>query len=136
MAKFRAGKAGKVDVNATAMTSTRWTTTLDADALETTNFEGNGKYSGLVGIESLSWEIGTLWDAGQNPLTDPPGLFMRDDGTNMKLYTNVTDNKYWNMPTWLCNNARMENTVRGLVMFTATGKAQDDFTLDQIKGSV
>lgn len=136
MAKFRSGKNSRVQVNGTNMTSTRWSTTLRADDLDTTNFEGNGKEAGLVGVQGIDWEIGTLWDAGQNPLADPPGLYMRDDGTNMRLYTSTNDNKYWSMPTWRCFNAHSESTVRGLVMFSASGKAQDDFTLNNVNVSV
>lgn len=145
MAKFRAGKNSRVQVNGTNMTSTRWSTTLRADDLDTTNFENVSinlqgaqavAESGLIGVQGLDWEIGTLWDAGQNPMSDPPGLYMRDDGANMKLFTNVADNKYWYLPTWRCFNSRSETTARGLVMFSASGKAQADVSTNFITGSV
>ena len=110
------------------MAANRWSTTLHADELDTSNFESNGKKSWLIGLQGLDWTIGANWDAAQPPFTDPPGLYMRDDGTAMNLYTKVSTNKYWNMPHWMCSNAQMEETVSGLVTFTASGRAQEDFS--------
>lgn len=132
MPTFLSGKTGSVVVNGATLAATRWSTTLSADELDTSNFEGNGKKSYLIGLQGLAWTIGTLWDAAQDWFDDPPGLFMRDDGTNMKLYTKLSTNKFWSMPTWMCSNSAMEETVSGLVSITASGKAQQDFV--QITG--
>jgi hypothetical protein len=128
MAKFRAGKSGSAAVNSIQMAMPRWNTTLSGDELDVSNFESNGRRSYLIGLQGLAWGIGTLWQSDQNPLVDPPGLYMRDDGTNMKLNTNVTDNLFWTLPTWMCSNAAMTCDVHGVVTFDASGKAQADFT--------
>lgn len=132
MATFLAGKTGRVSVNGATMAATRWSTTLHADELDTSNFESNGKKSWLIGLQGLDWQVGTLWDSAQPPFTDPPGLYMRDDGTSMNLYTKVSTNKYWSMPHWMCSNSSMEETVSGLVMFNASGKAQEDFSYSNL----
>lgn len=134
MAKFRAGKSGRTQVTGATMANQSWTTALNADELDTSNFESGGKKSWLIGLQWLEWTIGTLWNAQQNPLGDPPGLYVRDNGTNMKLYENQTDNLFWSMPNWMCSSSKMDCTVSGLVMFNASGKAQEDFVL--LSGSV
>jgi hypothetical protein len=129
MPKFRAGKSGRTKVNGAVMSNQSWAVQLQADELDTSNFEGNGKKSWLIGLQWLTWNVGTLWNAQQNPLADPPGLYVRDDGINMQLFENVTDNKFWNLPSWICSESKMDCTVSGLVMFSASGKAQDNFEL-------
>jgi hypothetical protein len=129
MAKFKAGKAGRTQIVATNMTNKGWTISLDAMELDTSNFESGGKKSYLIGLEGLAWTIEANFDAAKNPLDDPPGFYMRDDGVTMKLYTNVANNRFWSMPTWMCSKCDMGVTVAGLVTFNASGKAQEDFAL-------
>lgn len=129
MATFKAGKTGRVQVNAINMATSEWSCTLTGAELDTSNFEGNGRHSYILGLEGMSWSISSLYDAAKNPLDDPPGLYARDDGTNMKLYVDRPNSRYWDLPTWICSSAATTVTVAGLVTFTASGKAQDDFAL-------
>jgi hypothetical protein len=138
MAVFRAGKGGRTRIQnaqgSTNLANQSWDITHSGDKLDTSNFEGNGKKSWLIGLESLSWRLGALFDANKNPEDDPPGLYVRDDGEGMQLFTNKTDNKYWNLPSWICDSSHMSVTVAGLVMYDASGMAQNDF--EKITGSV
>lgn len=145
--KFRAGKNSRVSITGSNFNLQSWHVTYSAAEHDTTNFENGAAAGGgfatqavsasrIIGVQELKWDIGTLWDAGASPFANPPQLYMRDDGTNMLLYTNVTDGKYWNMPTWLCNNVDSASTVRGQVTMTASGFAQADFTLANINTSV
>lgn len=141
MAKFRAGKTGRVQFNAGGeynMTAKGWTTSLDGDELDTSSFESasittpgvvlRGK-TYLIGMSSLSWTIDANWDAAKNPLDQPPGLYVRDDGTLMKLFSSTADGRFWSMPTWMCSGCNMAVNATGIVSFKANGKAQDNFVL-------
>lgn len=128
MAAFKAGKGGRTSVNGVNMANQSWSALFAGDELDCSNFEGNGRKSWLIGLERLEWDLGTLWDSAANPLSDPPGLYVRDDGTQMKLFANVNLNKYWDIPNWVCSQSKMDITVSGLVQFSASGKAQEDFS--------
>lgn len=129
MAVFKAGKGGRAQVTGINMAMQNWTANVTADELDCSNFEGNGKKSWLIGLQWLDWSIGTLWDSAQVPLTDPPGLYVRDDGTAMNLYANVSLSKFFSLPNWVCSKSNMGVEVAGLVKFDAAGKAQEDFVL-------
>lgn len=136
MAKFRAGKTGSTQVGAAMLSNQKWDVSFEGTELDTSNFEGNGRRSWLLGLEQLSWNLGALYNAQQNQVSDdPPGLYPRDDGTNMKLFMDKDAmNIYWSLPTWICSSSKMSVDVNGLVMFDASGKAQDDFV--KITGNV
>lgn len=127
MAKFRAGKRGRTEVNSQILSNKEWSTTYRGVDLDTTNFETNGKTTQLTGPVGVDWSIRGDWDASKNPLDDPPGLYPRDDGTNMQLFTNQTDNTPWQFPTFSVTNAKTTTSASGLVTFDTDGKSQDDF---------
>ena len=126
---FRAGKTSRAQVSSVDLTLSSWNATYDAPGLDTTNFEDNGFTTGLVGPYSLNWSLSGAFDAAQNPLTDPPGLYPRDDGDSMKLYTKVADNKFFNLTTWMCTSSKIGTTATGLVTFASDGKNQGSFTV-------
>lgn len=127
MAKFRAGKTGRVAVGSQLLAMLEWSVTARGADLDTTNFESNGIEEGLVGIIGADWAVRANWDAGKNPLDDPPGLFPRDNGTAMSLFTNVADNKPYVFPFYRCLNSKITTNATGLVTFDADGKNQGPF---------
>lgn len=136
MAAFRAGKNSAVSVGGILLLESKWDATHRGDDLDTTNFEGNGNESGLIGVAGLDWSFGANWDFSKNPYTNPPGVYPRDDGSAMKLYADFTNGKFYNLPTWRCLHATTGSTVRGLVTYNASGKAQDDFTYTNVQGNM
>ncbi len=94
--------------------------------LETTNFESNGKYTGLIGIEQADWSLKGKWDSSQDPLGDPPGLYPRDDGTQMDLFPE--SGSEWNFPMWICTSSKISTRVSGTVDFESSGSSNGDFT--------
>lgn len=127
MAKFRSGKTSRAIVASQTLAVGEWSTDYNGAKLETTNFESNGKFTGLTGILSVSWSISGHWDAGANPLDDPPGLYPRDDGSNMQLFTKVADNVFWSFPTFLVETSTVKSTFDGLVEFDTSGSSNGDF---------
>lgn len=122
--KFRSGKSGRTDVNSQILNNRQWSTNFTGASLDTSNFETNGWKQQLIGLESVAWSIAGDWDAGKNPLDDPPGLFPREDGVDMLLYTNVTDAHVWQIPFWSCSDSKTSTSVDGKVTFDASGDSQ------------
>ena len=135
MAAFKTGVSGAVIVAGVALRESKWGVTHRGDDHDTTNFEGNGKESGLVGVQGLDWNFGANWDFAANPYTNPPGVYPRDDGSDMKLYA-VRNSKFYSMPTWRCIQAQTGAEIRGMVTYQASGKAQDDFTYTNVQGNL
>lgn len=127
MAKFRAGKRGRTTVGTQTLSNKEWSTTYRGIDLDTTNFENNGQTSQLTGPVGVDWSLRGDWDAALNPLDDPPGLYPRDDGVGMILYTNVTDNTPWQFAAFSVTNAKTTTSASGLVTFDADGKSQPGF---------
>lgn len=128
MASFRAGKLGGVTITTQVLAMLEWAVTNRGADLDTSNFESNGIEEGLVGMIGADWSIRANWDAAKNPLDDPPGLFPRDNGTDMKLAVNKVDDKGYIFPFWRCLNSKITTTTTGLVTFDADGKNQGPFT--------
>lgn len=127
--RFRAGKDSAATVGGTLMAVEQWSSKYSGDKLPTNNFESNGLREGLIGFVGLAWSLKGSWDATENPLADPPGLFPRDDGANMTLTTNVTDGSHFSMPLWICSDSDVASTATGLVTFDANGESQGNFTV-------
>ncbi len=103
-----------------------WDVTWKGTPLETTNFESNGKYTGLIGIVSADWSLKGKWDSSANPLSDPPGLYPRDDGRQMDLGTEPGSS--WSFPSWICGSSKISTKVSGTVDFEASGSSNGDFS--------
>ena len=125
---FRAGKNSRAQVNNQNMTQSSWTATYKGEDLDVTNFESNGYDEGITGVLSLSWSLSGRWNAAQNPYADPPGLFPTDEGANMNLYVNVSDDTAYEMPLFRVVQSEAKTTATQAVDFSASGMAQGTFT--------
>ena len=126
---FRAGKSSRAQSNSQNMYANDYSLTYRAEDLDTTHFESSGYETGIIGIKGLDWTLNADWDAGANPLDDPPGIYPRDDGTQLKIYTNVSDNKAFVMATFRCFSSQITSSAKGKVSFSASGKSQGSFTV-------
>jgi hypothetical protein len=120
----RAGKNARAQVGGTNLRANTWRNTYRGDDLETTNFESQGAEQGTIGTTVNEWSIGADWDAQQNSLDNPPGLYPRDDLLNVKLFENVGDNVLWFIPVNRVISAENGAEVKRLVTFNANGKSQ------------
>lgn len=127
MATFRSGKTGSVEVASTTLSLSNWRVAYTGANLETTNFESDGYYTGITGILKCAWDVKGDWDANQTPYTDPPGLFPRDDGTNMILTTSTLDGTSFSFDDWICDSSTVEVTTVGKVTFDASGTSNGEF---------
>jgi len=126
---FRAGRNSRAQVNAQNMTTAQWSATFRGENLDTTNFESNGYEEGIIGIWGLDWSLSGSWNAAQNPNADPPGLFPTEEGSDMFLYVNVSDDTAYEMSTFRCTQGQASTTATGKVEFTASGMSQGSFTV-------
>jgi hypothetical protein len=111
-----------------------WTVTGRGADLDTTNFESQGIEEGLIGIVGADWSIRGNWNPAQNPMADPPGLFPRDNGTDMSLITSIADADAYVFPFWRCLNSKITTSASGLVAFDADGKNQGPFNTPGFAG--
>jgi hypothetical protein len=136
---FRAGKSGRVTIGlepaAQHLALQEWAVTGRGADLDTTNFESQGLEEGLIGIVGADWSVRGNWDSAMNPMADPPGLFPRDNGTNMSLITNIGDADGYVFPYWRCLNSRITTTANGMVAFDADGKSQGPFNTPGFAGT-
>lgn len=120
---FRAAKGSRVSVEATILKKSTWEVTYRGDDLDTTTFESQGFEQGTIGIVGLDWSLGANWDAQQNNLDDPPGLFPRDNLGTVIFFENVSDNVFWNIPVNRVISSKNGAEVRALVTFSSEGKS-------------
>ena len=119
---FRAGKNSRVTVESTNLTKSKWDLTLRGDDIDTTNFESGGVGQGTIGIADVEWNFGGLWNAAEDDLVDPPGLFPRDNLGAIFFYTNLLDNIFWELPINRVLSSRNGAEVRQGVTFETSGK--------------
>lgn len=129
-AVFRSGKTGEASVSGTPLSLESWTTNYQGNVIETTNFESNGCYQGVTGIRKLAWTLKGQWDFTPPYYTkDPPGLYPRDDGSDMTLTMSTQDEAgTWSMPSFICEHANVSTTATGNISFDAAGSSQGQFT--------
>lgn len=132
--KWRAGKNTRISVGSQNLALASYDLTDSGADIDTTNTESNGVTEGIIGPENLDWNSGGKWDAGQNPLDNPPGMYPRQDGENLSFYTSQTDNVFYNLPFFRCHQATLRMTVQGGVDISARGKNQGSYSRAQ--GSV
>lgn len=126
---FRAGKNSRAQANAQNMYAKQFSVTYRGEGLDVTHFEASGYEVGIIGILGLDWSLSADWDAGANALDDPPGLYPRSDGTNLKIYTNVSDNKSFVMASFRCFQSQIQTNARGTVSYSSSGASQGSFTV-------
>lgn len=129
----RAGKASQVNVGAMTLAFASWEAVVEGDDLETTNFESyvladDWSYKeGILGPIGCNLDFGGDWDAGANPLDDPPGLYPRDDLTDLEFVTNQSDANFWDFPYARLRNATSGASWDDKVTFTCSGMSQGPF---------
>lgn len=111
-------------VGGTQLAFAKWDVNFAVKDLDTTNFESNGFGEGISGIEQADLSFGGDWDAGQNPMDNPPGIYPRDDLANLDFYENVTDNVFWNFPYARLRSCKNGASVDGKVTYEASGMSQ------------
>lgn len=115
-------------VTGTRLVDNKWSVDENGDDLDTVNFESSGVEEGIQGIQGCEISFGGDWNAHQNPFTDPPGLYPRDNLSQTYLYNNVTDASFWRFPYMRVRSARNSTEVRGKVSFESGGKSQGAYT--------
>ena len=128
----RAGKNGRIAWGNSNLRAKQWSTDDKADDIDTTNFEsvvqGISYDEGLTGPNVAEWSFSGSWDATANAFDDPPGIYPRDEGGPLKLYTNLTDAVFYNLILVRVLSAKVSCPVRGDVTFEASGKSQGQYT--------
>lgn len=130
----RAGKASKITVTGQILAYSSYEANVEGQDLDTTNFESydatvdQSYEEGILGVLRCGLTYGGDWDAGLNPLDEPPGLYPRDDLDTLALFTNVNDATYWYFPYSRIRTAVNGSAVRDKVTFRVTGANQGTFT--------
>lgn len=136
----RAGKLSRVLVNIVPLSYSSWTVGLASQDLSTVNFEsfntagfnafsgGQSFGEGLHASVEAAIKFGGDWDAGTNPLDNPPGLYVRDDLFGLALEVNRFDATAWNFDYSRIRSAENGTAVGGLVTFSCSGMSQGPFT--------
>jgi hypothetical protein len=140
---FRSGKGGRVVVGATNCRLNKWSVTESGTKLDTTNFEsytaaygftdaagavGRTFKQGLIGEEGATFNIGGNWDPTQNPSTDPPGLYVREDGPRIKLYPSRIDGMLYDFLSTILHQVTVNCSPPALVTFDVNGESQGPYT--------
>lgn len=129
----RAGKASQVLANGTALAFASWQANVKGTDLVTTNFESydlatDTTYGeGILGDLNCDLSFGGDWDAAENPLDDPPGLFPRDNLPNLEFVVNQTDANFWSFHYARLRNCSSNAKWDGKVEFTCDGHNQGVF---------
>lgn len=127
----RSGKESRIECESTILALAKFNVVEEGQDLDTVNFESDGLGEGILGITFLRWTLGGAWDAGTNPLDDPPGLYPRDDLPNLILTLNVTDATTYEMPFARVRSSTVGTDVKGLVTFDAAGMSQGDYSIPE-----
>lgn len=132
--KQRAGKASRITIGADSLTFSSYEVNLTIEDYPTPNFESyvaanDTTYDeGVSGPLSADIRFGGDWDAGTNPLDEPPGLYPRDDLEDVQFFTNRTDAVNWDFSYIRLRSCTNGSDVRGKVTFNCSGKNQGPFT--------
>lgn len=127
--QFRAAKNSRITISGTPLNFASWDLTRAATDLDTNTFEDQGEDQGTIGIARTEYSMGGNWDAGAPPFNSPPGIFPRDNLPDTKLYENVTDNVFNDIPLSRVLSARNGAKLDGLVTFDASCKSNGGITL-------
>lgn len=132
--KQRAGKTSRVMTQGAALTYASWKADLKGADLETVNFESYNAVAlqtygeGILGVLDADTSFGGDWDAGTNPLDNPPGLYPRDDLPTTLFYTSRIDVVFWSFPYMRLRSTSCGSEVKGKVTFSTSGHNQGPFT--------
>ena len=128
----RAAKLSRVQVGSQNLAMASWEATAQGADLPTVNFEsynpatGETYAEGLYGVLSCDGRFGGAWDAGGGGAggskftANPPGLYVRDDLANVRLFVNRTDSTYWDFIYMRIRGVNNSAAVEGLVLFNVS----------------
>lgn len=122
--EFRSGKNSRVIFEGVTLNKSKWDLELKGDDIDTTNFESEGIDQGVIGIVSVDWNIGGLWDSEADSLADPPGLYPRDDADSLLLYVNLADDLNWTLDNNRVLSSKNGAEIKQAVTFDTSGKLQ------------
>jgi len=132
MAAFSA-KYARVQLSGVNMFALKWTITTKTDALDVTNFEGNGYAAYIGGILDADVSCDCIFDSAQAPMVNPPNIVpaallgngLTGAGSSVKFYLDRTGAAYagfWSFSQLLIETVNMDTEVRGFIRFTFTAK--------------
>jgi hypothetical protein len=128
------GKTSRISADSTVLSLAKFNVVEEGQDIDTVNFDSDGFGEGILGIQFLRWTLGGLWDAGTNPLDDPPGIYVRDDLPDLILYLNVSDDQAYTMDYARVRSSTVGTDVHGAATFDASGMSQGEYILPE--GSV
>lgn len=127
---FRSGKGGRQIVGSTQLKGKKWSTKESNSKQDTTNFEsfttaygssgsGGGRAftQGLIGNETAKSTYSGNWDAAVNAFDNPPAIYMRDDGPQIKNILNRVDNNFYLFYATLITDVGIDVDQAGMVAF-------------------
>ena len=120
-------KFAQVRFNSVTVTAKKWTVTPTADALDITNFEGNGYADWIAGIYQADFTVEGDWDSANDQFATPPNFTIGAVIVNVKLFTNSLASAFWNFPVALITETPMTAAVRESITFVMTCKAKGSF---------
>jgi hypothetical protein len=132
--KQRAGKTSRILVGTTPLAFSSWENTVTKEDYGTVNFEsynvvaGDTYDEGIGGPIACSSRAGGDWDAGTNPLGNPPGLYPRDELAQLAMFVSRLDATEWLFPFFRVRSSVNGTDVRGKVSFNFSGMNQGPFS--------
>ncbi len=111
------------------LTAKKWAITPKVDALDITNFEGDGFADWIGGILEADVTIDFDWDsdADGNPFNDPPDLSPGAIDGQFQLFTNGLTSPFWQFPLTLVVDTPQTAEVRGVITGTLSFKSKGVF---------
>ncbi len=111
------------------LTAKKWQVTPKVDALDITNFEGNGFADWIGGIIECDGTVDFDWDSADDPYANPPSIFPGSIGGHLELFTSGLASPSWDFPSILIVEVPQTGEVRGLLTGSMTFKSKGTFTL-------
>jgi hypothetical protein len=111
------GSGGTIILNAKGCDITE-----QGEDIDTTNFEAQGYDTGIIGIQSMTFDVKSDFDLGLN-MYNVPGIYPRSDLPNFTAYENVIDGETWSAALCRILSSRNGMPIRGAVSFDFNGKS-------------
>ena len=131
----RASKLSRVQVGSQFLVYASFEASATGADIPTTNFESYNVpdaqtyEEGILGILRSDFKFGGLYDFGNKPFGNPPGLYPRDDLATVNLINSRTEGTQWSYTYARIRSATNSGTVEGGVAFNITdAKNQGRFT--------
>jgi hypothetical protein len=121
-AKIRSG------AGATTITAKKWTVRMEADELDTSNFEGAGFKDRITGLIGCDVTVELDLDAAVNYFEATPGWVPGTTVATLKLYLNDTSGSFWDFPSVRFISCDVSADVKGLLTASYSFKTKGTFT--------